>query len=159
MMDDEPDGATLFEPGDFEPEKVVDSPTDWVAKHIREYVESNGRNGHMFHGLPTLLLTTRGRRTGIRRRTALIYGRAGESYLVVASNGGSAKHPAWYLNLTEDPSCDVQVAGETFEAWARLADDDEKPLLWHQMAAIFPTYEKYQAQAGRDIPVIILEPA
>src|SRR5258706_15598082 len=84
-------------------EEVVDSPTDWVAKHIREYVESNGRNGHLFRGMPTLLLTTRGRRSGIRRRTALIYGEAGDSYLVVASDGGAPKHPAWYLNLVEDP--------------------------------------------------------
>jgi len=138
--------------------EVVDSPVGWVAEHIRAYVESNGQKGHLFHGMPTLLLTTRGRRTGIRRRTALIYGEAGESYLIVASNGGSPIHPAWYLNLTEDPAVDVQIGAETFSAWARTAESDEKPMLWQQMAIIFPTYTNYQAKAGRDIPVVILTP-
>ena len=144
---------------DWEQEAVVDSPTDWVAKHVRSYVESNGRNGHLYHGMPTLLLTTRGRRTGIRRRTALIYGEAGESFLLVASNSGSASHPAWYLNLSEDPAVDVQIGGEVFAAWARTAGPAEKPLLWQQMAEIFPTYTRYQEKAGRDIPVVILDRA
>ena len=138
-------------------EEIVDSPTPWVAKHVRSYVESNGQSGHLFHGMPTLLLTTRGRRSGVRWRTALIYGEAGDCYLVVACNGGSRSHPAWFLNLSEDPAVDVQIGGETFPAWARCAGPTEKPLLWQQMAAIFPTYETYQAKAGRDIPVVILD--
>jgi deazaflavin-dependent oxidoreductase (nitroreductase family) len=138
-------------------ERVEDSPTPWVAKHIRSYVESNGQNGRLFHGMPTLLLTTRGRRSGLLRRTALIYGEAGDTYLVVASDGGSPSHPNWYLNLTEDPAVDVQIGGEIFPAWARTAGDAEKPLLWKQMVSIFPTYETYQAKAGRAIPVVILE--
>ena len=140
-------------------EAVVDSPTAWVAEHIRGYVESNGRNGHLFHGMPTLLLTTRGRRTGVRHRTALIYGEAGDTYLVVASDGGAPRHPAWYLNLLEDPAVDVQIGAEIFPAWARPAASEEKPLLWQQMVAIFPTYNAYQAKAGRDVPVVILERA
>lgn len=139
--------------------KIVDSPTPWVAKHIRSYVDSNGQNGHLFHGMPTLLLTTRGRRTGVRRRTALIYGEAGDTYLVVASNAGERNHPGWYLNLTEDPAVDVQIGGEVFPAWARTATDAEKPMLWRQMATIFPTYNDYQAKAGRSIPVVILDRA
>jgi len=94
--------------------EVVDSPVGWVAEHIRAYVESNGQKGHLFHGMPTLLLTTRGRRSGVRRRTALIYGEAGDTYLVVASNGGLRRHPGWYLNLTEDPAVDVQIGAEIF---------------------------------------------
>jgi deazaflavin-dependent oxidoreductase (nitroreductase family) len=130
-----------------------------VAEHIRDYVDSNGQKGHLFHGMPTLLLTTRGRRTGIRHRTALIYGEAGESYLIVASNGGSPNHPAWYLNLTEDPAVDVQIGAEIFSAWARTAGPAEKPMLWQQMAIIFPTYTDYQAKVGSDIPVVILDRA
>ena len=102
---------------------------------------------------------TRGRRTGIRRRTALIYGEAGDTYLVVGSNAGAPSHPGWYLNLTEDPAVDVQIGGEVFPAWARTATDAEKPMLWQQMATIFPTYNDYQAKAGRSIPVVILERA
>jgi deazaflavin-dependent oxidoreductase (nitroreductase family) len=139
-------------------EEVLDSPVGWVAKHVRAYVESGGQEGHLFHGLPTLLLTTRGRRTGTLRRTALIYGRAGDSYLVVASNGGSRQHPAWYLNLVESPDVSVQVRGEIFDANARVATARERPLLWDQMATVFPTYNTYQAKAGREIPVIMVEP-
>ena len=140
-------------------EEVLDSPNDWVAQHIRDYVQSNGRNGHLFRGVPTLLLTTRGRRSGVRRRTALIYGEAGDSYLVIASDGGAPKHPAWYLNLAEDPAVDVQIGAEIFPAWARIASDAEKPLLWQQMTAILPSYNTYQAKAARDIPLVILERA
>jgi deazaflavin-dependent oxidoreductase (nitroreductase family) len=143
----------------IEEEAVVDSPTDWVSQHIRDYVQSNGRNGHLFRGMPTLLLTTRGRRSGVRRRTALIYGEAGDTYLVIASDGGAPRHPAWYLNLAEDPAVDVQIGAEIFPAWARIASDAEKPLLWQQMTAILPSYNNYQAKATRDIPLVILERA
>lgn len=165
-IDDDAEGTTaveekLEEKLEVEPEdaEVVDSPTDWVARHIRTYVETKGRDGHLFHGVPTLLLTTRGRRSGVRRRTALIYGEAGDTYLVVASNAGSAQHPGWYLNLEQDPAVDVQVGGELFPAWARIATPAEKPLLWQQMAAIFPTYLQYQERTERDIPVVMLERA
>ena len=143
----------------IEEEAVADSPMDWVRQHIRDYVQSNGRNGHLFRGVPTLLLTTRGRRSGVRRRTALIYGEAGDSYLVIASDSGAPKHPAWYLNLAEDPAVDVQIGAEIFPAWARTASDAEKPLLWQQMTAILPSYNTYQAKAARDIPLVILERA
>ena len=151
--------ASAEEVAAIEEEAVADSPTDWVRQHIRDYVQSNGRNGHLFRGVPTLLLTTRGRRSGVRRRTALIYGEAGDSYLVIASDGGAPKHPAWYLNLAEDPAVDVQIGAEIFPAWARIASDAEKPLLWQQMTAILPSYNTYQAKAARDIPLVILERA
>ena len=85
------------------PDEVLDSPTDWVAAHIRSYVETNGENGHLYMGSPTLLLTTRGRKSGKLRRTPLIYGRDGDRYLLVASNGGCTEHPAWYLNVVAHP--------------------------------------------------------
>jgi len=138
-------------------EQVLDSPTDWVAKHIRRYVESDGAKGHIFYGVPALLLTTRGRKSGRLRRTALYYGRDGERYLLVASNGGSRQHPAWYLNLVANPEVEVQVEAETFRARARPADPAEKPALWAEMARIFPTYDSYQKKAERDIPVVIVE--
>src|SRR5205085_11520379 len=79
-------------------EEPVDSPVGWVAAHIARYVATNGEEGHLWNGVPTLLLTTRGPRSGQPRRTALIYGRDGDRYLVVASKGGAAAHPLWYLN-------------------------------------------------------------
>jgi deazaflavin-dependent oxidoreductase (nitroreductase family) len=138
-------------------EEILDSPTGWVAKHVRRYVETDGRSGHRWYGKDTLLLTTRGRRSGRLRRTALIYGREGDRYLVVASNGGARDHPAWYLNLADHPEVELQVGPEKFTARARTATAEEKPRLWRLMASIFPQYNSYQKKAGRDIPVVILE--
>jgi deazaflavin-dependent oxidoreductase (nitroreductase family) len=139
-----------------EQDEIFDSPTGWVADHIRSYVESDGRKGHLWRGLPTLLLTTRGRKSGKQRRTALIYGKDGDNYIVVASRGGHAKHPAWYLNLVEDPVVEVQVGSDKFSAQAHTATAEEKVRLWPLMTAIFPTYNSYQAKTKRDIPVIVL---
>ena len=138
-------------------EEVSDSPTRWVAEHIRRYVETEGKNGHRWRGVDTLLLTTRGRRTGKRRRTALIYGRDGDRYLVVASNGGSKKHPSWYLNLADDPEVELQVGAERFTARALPTTPEEKARLWPSMAAIWPEYDRYQGKTERDIPLVILE--
>jgi deazaflavin-dependent oxidoreductase (nitroreductase family) len=140
-------------------EEVLDSPTRWVARHVRRYVETDGRSGHRWNGRNTLLLTTRGRRSGRLRRTALIYGRDGDRYVVVASNGGARNHPHWYLNLTAQPEVQVQVQAERFAARARTADAQERPRLWRMMAEIWPDYERYQKRTGREIPVVILERA
>lgn len=105
-----------------ETDDVIDSPTGWVAKHIHDYLDTDGRRGHRWHGMDTLLLTTRGRRSGKLRRTALIYGRDADRYVVVASNGGAKRHPAWYLNLVDNPAVLVQVAAEKFSARASAAD-------------------------------------
>jgi deazaflavin-dependent oxidoreductase (nitroreductase family) len=139
--------------------EIFDSPTGWVNRHIKEYVESGGERGHHFQGCDTLLLTTRGRRSGALRRTALIYGEDAGRYLVVASNGGSPGHPAWYLNLVADPDVTVQVGPDTFAARARTATEAEKPALWRLMTKIFPTYDAFQAKTARAIPVVILERA
>jgi deazaflavin-dependent oxidoreductase (nitroreductase family) len=141
-----------------ERKQVFDSPTRWVAQHVRRYVETGGRQGHRWNGVDTLLLTTRGRKSGKLRRTALIYGRDGDRYLVVASRGGAKKHPAWYLNLSETPEVEVQVGADTFRARALTATAREKPRLWRLMASIWPEYDGYQARTQRDIPVVILEP-
>ncbi len=143
-------------------EEVFDSPTGWVRDHIRNYVESNGEQGHEWRGITTLLLTTRGRKSGKLRRTALIYGQAEGNYLLVASNGGSDNHPLWYLNLSENPEVELQVGAEKFKAQARTANAEEKARLWPLMAKIFPNYDSYQekaGKAGRDIPLVILTPA
>jgi deazaflavin-dependent oxidoreductase (nitroreductase family) len=141
------------------PEEVFDSPTGWVAKHIHDYVETGGDKGHQWKGVPTLLLTTRGRKTGKLRRTALIYGRDGDNYVVVASRGGHDHHPAWYLNLVRNPAVQVQVLDERFQAQARTATPEEKARLWPLMASIWPDYDNYQKKTRREIPVVVLERA
>lgn len=139
-----------------EPE-VIDSPTEWVADHIKRYVDTDGAEGHEWRGVPTLLLTTKGRKSGLLRRSALIYGRDGDSLLLVASVGGAPKHPQWYLNLTSDPTVQVQVGADKFTATARTADADEQARLWPVMTAIWPSYDDYQARTERHIPIVILD--
>lgn len=129
--------------------EVHDSPTEWVANHIDRYVETDGADGHNWNGVPTLLLTTTGRKSGTLHRTALIYGEHGSSYLVVASKGGAKKHPLWYLNLVANPGVELQVGADKFSATARTANDAEKPALWAQMVEIFPNYRDYQAKTDR----------
>lgn len=138
-------------------EPIHDSPTEWVAKHIEDYVRTGGAEGHIRMGVTNLLLTTRGRVTGKLHRTALIYGKDGDKYIIVASMGGSPKNPQWYLNLLANPEVELQVADEVFAARARTATPEEKPRLWEMMAKMFPNYNEYQAKTERDIPVVILE--
>jgi deazaflavin-dependent oxidoreductase (nitroreductase family) len=139
---------------------VQDSPVGWVNRHIKSYVESDGEKGHEWRrGVPTLLLTTTGRRTGARHRTALIYGRAGDDYVIVGSKGGSKKHPAWYLNLSADPHVDVQVGAETLSAVARTATGKERTRLWAMMNKIWRHYDGYQEKTDREIPVVVLSRA
>ncbi|HST03637.1 MAG TPA: nitroreductase family deazaflavin-dependent oxidoreductase [Chloroflexia bacterium] len=138
-------------------EEIIDSPTGWVAKHIRTYVESGGTEGQKYAGRDLLLLTTRGRKSGKLRRTALYYGVDNGRYILIASNGGSPKHPLWYLNLQEEPKVEVQVGPEVFSAVARPATEKEKPRLWEMMVSIFPNYAAYQKKATRDIPVVVVE--
>jgi deazaflavin-dependent oxidoreductase (nitroreductase family) len=134
----------------------LDSALDWVADHTRRYVESDGADGHLWSGVPTLVLTTTGRRSGQPRRNALIYGQLGENYLIVASRGGDDHDPLWYRNLVADPQVDVQVGADRFPATARTASAEEKQRWWPQMAGIWPAYNEYQAKTERDIPVVVL---
>jgi deazaflavin-dependent oxidoreductase (nitroreductase family) len=137
-------------------DEVFDSPTGWVAKHITRYETSDGT----YMGVPSLLLTTRGRRSGKLRRTALMYAEDDGRYLLVASNGGAATHPSWYLNLTENPEVEVQILTDRFPARAYTAVGDERERLWKIAAKGFPTYDKYLVTArnkGREIPLIVIE--
>ena len=134
-------------------------PPGWQQEHARRYVESGGKDGHIWEGVTTLLLTTTGRRSGQARTTPLIYGRDGDRYMVVASRGGAPQHPAWYENLAARPEVTVQVMADRFKARARTASAAERPALWKTMAAIWPPYDEYQAKTSRTIPVVILERA
>ena len=129
----------------------------WVLEHIESYVRSNGEDGHLWRGYPTLLLTTTGRRSGNAITTPLIYGAHEGRYLIVASRGGAPKHPFWYLNLSANPTVEVQVLADKFTASAHTATPEEKPALWSLMAKVYPPYDEYQAKTERQIPVVVLE--
>jgi deazaflavin-dependent oxidoreductase (nitroreductase family) len=126
-------------------------------EHVKKYRETNGEKGHDWQGTQTLILTTTGHKSGEERSTPLIYGQAGDDYLIVASNGGADTPPAWYLNLDERPEVEVQVWGDRFKARARRATPEEKPELWKTMTAHWPAYDEYQKNTEREIPVIVLE--
>jgi len=141
-------------------EEPLDPRTGWVAEHLGRYVASDGADGHEWRpGVPTLLLTTRGRRSGRLRRTPLIYDRDGDAYVVVGSYGGAPQHPDWYLNLTDEPRVEIQVGAERMPALAHTAAAGERDRLWERMATIWPAYVDYQARTTRRIPVVVLEPA
>lgn len=133
---------------------VVDSPIDWVGRHVRRYVATGGREGQRRYGHDCLLLTTRGRVTGRPRRTALFYWREGDRYLIVPSSGV----PDWYRNLLADPEVVVQVGAEVFVAEARPATAAERPRLWGVVLAGLPRFAEYAERAGRDLPVVVLRP-
>jgi deazaflavin-dependent oxidoreductase (nitroreductase family) len=129
----------------------------WQAEHARRYIETNGEDGHIWNGVPTLLLTTTGQRSGQSYTTPLIYGQEGDRYVIVASRGGAPQHPQWYRNLVAQPDVGVQVLADRFRARARTASPEEKPDLWKLMTGIWPAYDEYQARTTREIPVVILE--
>ncbi|MDA2813014.1 nitroreductase family deazaflavin-dependent oxidoreductase [Nocardiopsis sp. RSe5-2] len=126
-------------------------------EHVQRYQETDGAEGHDWNGTTVLILTTTGRSSGRPRSTPLIYRPDGDSYVVVASNGGAADHPQWYKNIQADPEVGVQVLGDRFTARARTAGREEKERLWPVMAAVWPDYDNYQAKTDRDIPVVVLD--
>ena len=130
-------------------EEVYDNPTDWVRAHIRRYAERDGR----FNGRDSLLITTRGRRTGRLRRTALYYGRDGDRYVLVATGD-----PAWHRNLLEHPAVVLQVRTDVFAALASPANADERSRLWELMLGVFPNYEGYERDAGGPLPIVVVTP-
>jgi len=137
----------------------------WIQDHLQRYLATNGEDGYLWDAslgggkgkIPTLLLTTTGRKSGQPLTLPLIFGRAGEDYLVVASKGGAPQHPAWYLNLQANPDVHVQVKADKFRARARTASAAERAQLWPQMVGIFGPYADYQKKTEREIPIVILQ--
>jgi deazaflavin-dependent oxidoreductase (nitroreductase family) len=131
----------------------------FVTMHVAAYRLTGGRIGGSFRGVDTLLLDHVGRRSGKRRTNPLLYIADGEDLVIVASRGGSHKHPAWWLNLRDTPRTTVQVGAERREVVARRADPEEKARLWPRLVEVWPDYDAYQRRTSREIPVIVLSPA
>jgi deazaflavin-dependent oxidoreductase (nitroreductase family) len=125
--------------------------------HRRIYRLTGGKVGGRLGRLPVLLLTTTGRKSGRPRTQPLVYAQTGDGYAVIASKGGAAQHPFWYLNLREDPSATVTVGRETRKVRARDAEGDERERLWGTLADLYPGYERYAQKTSRRIPVVVLE--
>ncbi len=138
----------------------------WIAEHIRLY-KSDPEKARLWDStplggpgvLPTLLLTTTGRKSGEPRPLPLIYGEAALSYVVIASKGGMPTHPTWFRNLEANPRCELMVGAKALTARARIAEGGERERLWNSMVAIYPPYAEYQTRAApRVIPVVVLDP-
>jgi deazaflavin-dependent oxidoreductase (nitroreductase family) len=127
--------------------------------HVEQYLATNGEVGHLWNGVPCLVLWTSGRKTGETRVHPLIYGSRGDDVVVVASKGGAPEHPTWYLNLTANPSVEVQVAADRYPGTARTAEGAERAELWKLMTGIWPDYDDYVARTDREIPVVVIERA
>ncbi len=144
---------------DLMTETPIDPADGWVADHVRRYVQSGGTEGHIWHeGVPTLLLTTRGKTTGQARRTALIYAKDGDNYVVTASYGGSPTHPDWYLNLAADAEVVLQVGEERFRARAARDTPENRQRLWALVTAVWPDYDRYATKTTREIPLVVFTP-
>jgi proline iminopeptidase len=140
----------------------------WMKDHTEQYLASGGTEGHLYTisrpgmapmTVPSLLLITEGRKSGQRYIFPLFYGKAGDSYFVIASKGGAPEHPGWYRNILANPDVEIQVGTETMKARARTATGEERERLWTDAVAFFAPYADYKVKAGtREIPVVVLDP-
>lgn len=146
-------------------DKPADLP-NWIKDHLARYIATDGADGYLWDAslgggkgmVPTLLLTTVGRRSARPLTVPLIFGKSGPNYLVVASKGGAPAHPSWYLNLQANPDVQVQVKADKFKALAYTAGPEERPALWKKMVEIYGPYAQYQTKTERQIPVVVLKP-
>jgi deazaflavin-dependent oxidoreductase (nitroreductase family) len=126
--------------------------------HAAIYRATGGRVGHHAGGQTNLLLTTTGRRSGEPRTVPLTYMADGDDFVLVASNGGADRHPAWWGNLVKTPRATIQVGGTTLEVEACEAGATERERLWPRLKAMNPFYAAYEKLTDRRIPVVILRP-
>jgi deazaflavin-dependent oxidoreductase (nitroreductase family) len=126
--------------------------------HAELYRLTGGRIGHSLGGFQNLLLTTRGRRSGAERTVPLTYLADGDTFVLVASNGGADRHPSWWLNLRAAPDATVQVGGRHVAVVAREANAEEHARLWPRLKSMNPFYGMYEQLTARRIPVVILRP-
>jgi deazaflavin-dependent oxidoreductase (nitroreductase family) len=139
--------------GEYEP-----STQDWVRKQVEEYEGSGGTRGTTMRGLPVVLLTTKGARTGKLRKIPLMRVEHDGIYAVVASMGGAPTHPVWYFNLKENPVLELRDGMMVRDMTAREVSGDERMVWWERAVAAFPDYADYQRKTDREIPVFVLEP-
>jgi deazaflavin-dependent oxidoreductase (nitroreductase family) len=120
------------------------------------YRRSGGKIGGTMFGAPLLLLTTVGRKSGRSWTVPVMYQADGDRWVVVASNGGKARHPAWWLNLRSRPEASVQIGREAYPVTAVEAVGEERELLWRRMADMYKGYDAYTRKTTRKIPVVLL---
>ena len=143
--------------------EYVPSPSQWVADQVAEYEASGGTRANTLRdtGIPVIIVTMRGARSGKVRKIALMRVEHEGSWALVASKGGAPTHPEWYANLLADPHVMVQDGPEPVDAVVRLVTGAERAQWWERSVAVFPRYAEYEvtaSAAGREIPVFVAEP-
>ncbi len=148
--------------------KLAPNLPQWMVDHVGRYLSSGGTDGHMYTinapnlptmSVPSLLLTTTGRKSWEKFLFPLFYGEAGASFFIIASKGGAPAHPGWYRNLLANPTVEVQVGTRKLTAVARTASGAERAALWEKAVVIWPPFADYQRKAvDREIPVVVLDP-
>nr|WP_246148197.1 nitroreductase family deazaflavin-dependent oxidoreductase [Nonomuraea turkmeniaca] len=139
--------------GDYEP-----SASGWVRKHVEQIVRTGTTDGVTINGLPTVLMTYRGAKTGKVRKTPVMRVEHEGRYAAVASLGGAPTNPQWYAGLVAEPVIELQDGAVTREYRAREVFGDEKALWWRRAVDAYPDYADYQRKTDRQIPVFVLEP-
>ena len=140
--------------------EYIPSPRGWVAEQVELYEGSGGTDGFTLRdtGLPVIIVTNRGRKTGAIRKTPLMRAVDGNSYILVASMGGAPKHPLWYHNLKAEPNVEIRDGAEVYSMRVReVVDPGEKQRLWDIAVEAYPPYEDYQEKTDRVIPVFVAE--
>ncbi|MFE1775609.1 nitroreductase family deazaflavin-dependent oxidoreductase [Streptomyces sp. NPDC059008] len=140
--------------GEYEP-----SPAQWVRDQVALYESSGGTEGTTMRGMPVVVLTTRGAKSGKIRKSPLMRVEHDGTYAVVASLGGAPQHPVWYHNVVADPRVELQDGPVRRDMTAREVTGEEKALWWRRAVEAYPDYDDYQRKTDRVIPVFVLEPA
>lgn len=138
--------------------EYVPSTSQWVRDQVEQYESSGGTEGTTMKGMPVVVLTTQGARSGKLRKSPVMRVEHDGRYAVVASLGGAPKNPSWYFNLRENPHVELQDGPRKGEMTAREVTGDEKRRWWDRAVEAFPDYAEYQKKTTREIPVFVLEP-
>ena len=142
-------------------EEYEPSPAEWVRNQVAEYEASGGTKANTLldTGMPVIIVTSRGNKSGKVRKTPLMRVEHDGEYALVASKGGAPTHPVWYYNLIADPEGIVLQDGpEPFAVAVRQASGDEKAKWWERAVAAYPPYAEYQARTDREIPLFVATP-
>ena len=142
--------------------EYIPSTTDWVREQVDVYEGSGGTEGTTLRdtGLPVIIVTNKGNKTGGIRKTPLMRVKDGDNYVLVASRGGAPKNPVWVYNLRADGDVEIRDETEVYTMKVReVRDDPERARLWTLAAEAFPNYDEYQGRTSRKIPVFLAEPA
>ncbi|MFD0367490.1 nitroreductase family deazaflavin-dependent oxidoreductase [Streptomyces sp. NPDC059071] len=134
------------------------SPAEWVRNQVELYESSGGTKGTTMRGLPVVLVTNVGAKSGKLRKTPLMRVEHEGAYALVASNGGAVKHPVWYHNLLAAPLVELRDGPKVWDMRARLVSGEERRVWWERAVAAFPDYADYQRRTEREIPLFVAEP-